>query len=221
MKARRTFLVCLLLSILSSHSFAERMGSTRGSGDSTGWSFSPAINGGYNNLLDGYDGYDNLGNLGLDLYMQPGPVDERDSMNSWRNTMLFRLSVDWFPLQVPDGVYGLKEDIYSLNGSFLYAFRKNQAFDPTAWRPFLGAGIGYYRDIVELDTPATGKITGKDNHFGFNFNAGLFYPFSLGSLPLCWIPEVRYHRIKYVDEYSGNITYQLGLAYWPRLKRGS
>src|SRR5437588_3245960 len=82
------------------------------------WILAPGINAGYNKLLTGYEGYENLGNLGLDLYIQP--PRETPQRTSWYHNVLFRFSFDYFPLQVPKGNFGLTEDIYSLNFSFLY-----------------------------------------------------------------------------------------------------
>jgi hypothetical protein len=177
------------------------------------WLFAPAVNGGKNKLLTGYDGYEDLGNLGGDLYMQP-PADPDGG--AWRDLCLIRLSFDWFPLQVPKGVNGLEEDIYSINASLLYKinFRKSSG-RIRSWQPFLGFGAGLYQDRIVLDTPATGKVSSNENHFGWGLSGGVLLPVFGKHFPFRLIPEVRYHRIKYVEGFATNMTYQVGLAYWP------
>jgi len=135
------------------------------------WIFAPAINGGKNKLLKGYEGYDDLGNAGVDLYISR----VKDGIKSgWADNILSRLSFDYFPLQVPKGVLNLEEDMFSVNFSLLYQFKKPDNFDVPRFIPFLGVGIGTYQDRVTLNSPATGRVEGKTNSFGLLASVGLF-----------------------------------------------
>jgi hypothetical protein len=177
----------------------------------TPWSFVLALNGGYNQLLKGYKGYENLGNAGLDLYVRPSRSYLEDP--GWKDRLIFRLSVDYFPLQVPEGVYGITEDIYGLHGAIMVRFHRLSFPETRQWVPFTGVGLGTYFDQVTLDTPATGKVSGIHRSLGANASIGLFSP-RMGSR---WqiIPEIRFHILKIPDAaWSMNMTYQVGLAYW-------
>ncbi len=174
------------------------------------WLFLLTVNGGYNQLLKGYKGYDNLGNAGIDLYMRPGRL--RVEAPGWKEHLMFRLSADYFPLQVPEGVYGLTEDMYGISGALLFKAFTLSRPESDQWVPFLGIGVGHYLDRVTLDTPASGKIAGTHNHFGANASLGLFTPVFFGRLHL--IPEIRFHTLKIPDDsWSMNLTYQAGLAF--------
>lgn len=181
------------------------------------WKFHPAMHGGYNVLLEGFDGYDDLGNFGFDLYADP-PEAKKFGSGATEN-LLMRISSDWFPLQVPEGVNGLKEDIYALNADCLYRINVNRDRMLSSWNPFLGFGIGLYQDRISLDTPATGKVTGTENYFGVNLSAGVLPPVFSESLPFRLIPEIRYHRIKFESAFVTSMVYQVGIAYWPGKKQ--
>lgn len=169
----------------------------------------PEAHAGYNQLVRGYKGYKNLGNAGVDVYMTLS--DNTDREPSWRDNFVLRLSADYFPMQVPAGVYNLTEDMYSVNASFLYRFQDYYKITEDAWVPFLGAGFGEYFDRIKLDTPATGTVTGTHTSFGFNLSLGFNSPRLMGSWRLT--PEVRIHAIRAPDNYYAvNTAYQLGLS---------
>ncbi len=196
-------------------SHASRIAET--SEGSQRWHFYPAVHGGYNKLLEGFDGYEDLGNLGFDFYADP-PERNNFGASSLEN-LLMRISSDWFPLQVPDGTLGLEEDLYALNADLLYRINVKRNHAPSSWNPFVGVGMGIYHDRITLDTPATGKVTGTDNHFGMNLSAGILLPVFSESFPFRLIPEIRYHRIRFASDYVTSMAYQVGLAYWPREKK--
>jgi hypothetical protein len=172
------------------------------------YSFSPGINGGYTDLLRGYPDYENLGNLGLDLYMRPPPPLEA----RWTQHMMFRLSADYFPLQVPNYVYNTTEDLFSLNGTVLWRFTDFAGKETEKWIPFLGLGAGLYWDSTRVNTPASGKVHGTEMYLGANGAAGVFLP-CFGNWRL--VPEIRYHAIRQLENYwASHISYQIGLVYW-------
>jgi hypothetical protein len=174
----------------------------------SGWNFSPAFNGGYTSLLHGYKGYKNLGNAGLDLYMRP-PVPQ---FPRWYNHMIFRLSADYFPLQVPSQVVGITEDIYALTGTALWRFSNASEAEHNQWIPFLGAGVGVYWDSVTVDTLATGKVKDAEQYLGVTGALGVMLP-TWG--PIRIIPEIRYHTLREAGRYwASHMTYQIGAALW-------
>lgn len=175
----------------------------------------PALNVGYNKLLKGYDGYKNLGNAGADLYIH-NPQEKVGDFD-WSDHFAFRFSFDYFPLQVPEGVNGVTEDIFAYSGAVIYKFFRKGDLNPR-WIPMLGVGAGLYEDRITLDTKATGKVTGKQKLFGENASLALVTPEVKLLIPVRFIPEVRYHRIKNVRDNSTNITFQLAISYWPRQK---
>lgn len=174
----------------------------------TGWNISPALNGGYTQLIKGYEDYTNLGNAGIDLYMRP-PVPQ---FPKWHSRMMFRLSVDYFPLQVPDDVVGITHDLYSLNGTVLWRFMDMSQAEHHQWVPFVGGGVGMYLDRITLEMPASGKISGTKRYLGGTASVGVQIP-CIGSIRL--VPELRYHAILEPDNFwAQHVTYQLGAALW-------
>lgn len=180
------------------------------SDDDKHWILRPAVGLGYNNMMKGYDGYENLGNFGLDFYIQR----RSGHKDSWGRNLYLRLSMDYAPLQVPEGNNGLTEDLYGANASLLYMFNKIGRFRPS-WIPFIGGGYGAYRDVVELDTRATGKITTKESYHGFVASFGVSLPNMKLGIPFRLIPEIRYHQYKTLEEPASHMTYQLGIMFWP------
>jgi len=179
----------------------------------TPWLIAPTISVGYNKLLVGYEGYGNNFNLGGDVYLE-APRETRFP-SVWHHNFLFRVSAEHFPMKVPEGVLGLKEDIFSLNGALLYQFRTIDGLKGSNWVPFVGLGMGLYVDRVSLDTPATGKINSSHNSVGLNGSIGLRMPRMKFIIPFRLIPEVRYHRIQVPRGWVTNATYQLGISFWP------
>lgn len=177
------------------------------------WIFRPAINAGYNKLLSGYEGYEDLGNIGLDLYLRRV---SSESFTSWVNHLIFRLSLDYFPLQVPSGLNGITEDLYSANFSILYeipSIGRKQFWFPI----FLGAGYARYQDKITIDNSTSGKVSDKNNYNGFVFSWGANLP-AYKYFPFKTVPEMRYHRYKRLEDKASHMTYQLGVILWPREK---
>jgi len=174
------------------------------------WSISPGINGGLNKMVSGYDNYEDLGKVGIDVYFRP-PLPTVGAL-TWKDKMMFRASVDYFPLQVPDGTFGLTEDIYALTGTMIIK-RQNFFFDEADQLiPFLGIGAGIYWDRIELDTPASGKVTGMDAYFGVTGSFGFLFP-TVSNLQ--FVPEIRFHGIRSEGNFwATHVTYQAGLILW-------
>jgi hypothetical protein len=174
------------------------------------WTFIPAGHGGQNKLGSNYDGYEDLGAGGFDVYFNP-PLPEFEEPD-WRHKLMFRLSGDYFPLQVPEGVYGLTEDIYSLNCGIVKKFMHFRKPEGRQWTPFLAGGFGVYWDRITLDTPASGKVTGMHTYFGFNGGAGLMFPSILG---LRLVPEFRWHGMRPAGNvWVTNTVYQGSVMLW-------
>lgn len=222
----KKFLLCAFILFSTSSIFAATLGGVKnkktGSSGSVSasfpkqhrWTFRPAVNFGYNKLLSGYDGYDDLGNAGLDLYMRRESLDDAVS---WGDNLFFRLSVDYFPLQVPQGLNGIQEDLYAANLSILYDVHKLGRFQlPYPW--FLGAGYGVYRDKVTLSNNTSGKVSTTHTFNGFVLSTGFTIP-PLKYFPFKLVPEIRYHRYKRLKGNASNMTYQLGVVLWPREKK--
>lgn len=174
-----------------------------------GWNVSPGVSAGYTIPLHGYPNYLNSYNGALDIYFRP-PVPQ---FPDWTTRLAFRLSGEYFALEVPKEVKGVTEDLYGFTGTVLYRFvnfagqQENEKFVP-----FMGGGVGYYWDRITIDHPATGKKTGSNGYFGYTGSAGLMLP-AFGNFRL--IPEVRYHALDQWKVYwASHMTYQLALVYW-------
>jgi hypothetical protein len=176
----------------------------------TRWIIAPGFNGGITKMNNGYDGYDDLGHAGFDVYFNPPrPLYEPPT---WRNRLYWRLSADYFPLQVPEGVYGVTEDIYSINNAVGFKFLSFNRREEKQIVPFVAGGFGVYWDRIELDTPASGKVTGMHNYFGVNASAGFFLP-SLWNIRL--VPEIRWHGMRTTGNYwATHYTFQGSLVLW-------
>lgn len=176
------------------------------------WVFSPALYGGYLDPLDGYPRFESFASGGLDIYVRP-PVPQFPRAT---DKFIGRISFNYFPLQVPDEVRGVMEDIYSLDLSVLYRLTGFQGRpENSRWVPFVGGGIGVYQDVIKTNHPAFsayGELKSRETYMGVNASGGFMLP-CLGRLRL--IPEVRYHAMKIENgEWATHISYQLGLAYW-------
>jgi hypothetical protein len=172
------------------------------------WDVFPAANIGYNQLLKGYQGYENLGNAGVDLYVLRRPPEVEEPKGSDR--LGFRISADYFPLQVPEGVYNTTEDIFSLNAAVLYRFYSLYRPEQTQYIPFVGIGAGAYRDVVTVDTPASGKVSGTHSYLGFSGSLGVFLPV-MGAVRFA--PEIRLHALRIPDNgLALNMTYQVAAS---------
>jgi hypothetical protein len=172
------------------------------------WLFMPAVNGGYHQLIEGYDGYSDLGNAGLDLYIGRSPAPEEFTME---DRVMLRISADYFPLQVPEGTNGLEEDVYALTASAVVKMHSSLRSELRQWVPFLGFGAGMYWDYVTLDTPASGKVSGTHNIPGFNVSVGVMSP-AAGILRL--VPEVRFHALRTPgNNWAHSVAYQAALLF--------
>ena len=174
-----------------------------------GWNISPGFNGGYTDVGTGYQGYENLGNGGIDIYFRP-PIPQFP--NKWDDRMVFRLSFDYFPLQVPDDVYYTTEDLYTLSGTVLYRLTSFSGTpEHKRFVPFLGAGPALEWDHVSVKSPALNE-EGKYLHLGLTASAGIMLPTIAG---VRLIPEVRYFTMKEPDKlWTSHVSYNLGLSYW-------
>lgn len=213
-RRRRSLLVLAALVLLSARPGAAEEGISPSDDDaqslSARWSLLPSVHGGYAQMLRGYKGYDNLGGAGIDLYIRRTTPPLPDP--SWGDNFLFRLSAEYFPLQVPEGNNGLEEDLYGFTAGVVYKFQDINEPEAGQWIPFLGLGAGSYLDLRTLDTRASGKVSGQDSYLGVNASAGAFLPF-IGRLRLT--PEVRFHAVRTPNaDWATHIAYQLGLTAW-------
>jgi hypothetical protein len=184
--------------------FAKREGRGRG------WAVGVSPSLGYNQLIKGYKGYSNLGSAGIDLWVRP--VRPRVEAPSFRYNFLFRLSAEYLPMKVPDGNYGLQEDMFDATASVLYRLRSFAGPEADHWIPFTGLGGGVYSDWTRLDTPASGKISGMHHYSGAVFSLGAFSPRWRNIFQ--FVPEVRFHMLRIPDsKWSMNLVYQAGLYY--------
>lgn len=174
-----------------------------------GWNISPGVSGGYTLPMHGYPEYPNSYNGALDIYFRP-PVPQ---FPTWTTRLAFRLSGEYFALEVPKEVKGVTEDLYGLTGTVIYRFVnfKGQPEDKR-FVPFFGGGFGVYWDRTMIDHPATGKTSGVSTYIGYTGSAGLMLP-AFGNLRI--IPEVRYHALdQWKVFWASHMTYQIGLVYW-------
>jgi len=175
----------------------------------------PAFNFGLNKLGKGYEGYEDLGNAGLDLYIHP--FRAVTAPTKAKQNMLVRLSFDYFPLQVPKQNLGLKEDMYAATLAFVYQFHRLNRQSEQKWLPMVSIGYGRYFDVVKLKTAATGSVERNRQYSGYNASIAVAMPW-FRNVPIRVIPEIRYHRVEVVDSIATNMTYQIGLSYWPERK---
>ncbi len=155
---------------------------------------------GMSNLIKGYDNYrKNYSDFGIDVRFMP----ERDKLPL---RFSCRISLEYFPLVVPEGTYGLKENIYALSSAILVNFYKHRYFDS-----YIGFGPGFYFDYIKLSTPITGDISGMYNYFGFNISLGT--SFKIGyNVMLC--PEVRMHSLVGQEYIATYMSFQCGILYY-------
>lgn len=160
---------------------------------------------GFNSLSKGYPGYSNYFSLGADLYIVPEPKISA-LLPSWKDNFFYRVSVDYFPLIVPDGTYNTNEDIFGLSGDILYSIYKSKKK-----KLFAGVGLGGYFDWVRVDTPATGSRSATYWFFGLKPSLG--YAIRV-SPDIELIPEIRAHFIWTANDYfATNTVYQIGVCY--------
>jgi hypothetical protein len=163
-----------------------------------------SLNAGQNYFQKGFPGYGNSQYFGADFYMPRGSIGTH-----WWSRYSWRLSADYFPLVLPEGVYGTTEDLFDVSISQIYFFPVNDACTSTI---FAGIGFGGYFDQIRLDTPATGARSNTSFFPGASLSAGWGYKLT-DSIEL--VAEGRTHFL-YVsrDYFTVNTSVHLGLAWW-------
>jgi hypothetical protein len=200
MKTKKPFAVifcsCALL-FLSSLSFClEQFTDTE---FHSKYCLSPNI--GLNLLQKGFPGYTNNYCVGADFYMSSEALGE-----SWWSA--WRLSSDYFPLVVPEGVYGTTEDMFDISFSKVYIFPLTES---QRSQLFTGIGIGLYGDWIRLDTPATGAMSNISYYPGLSASFGIRIKLK-GSMEL--VPEIRSHFVYTANNYfTVNTSIGLGVLW--------
>lgn len=163
------------------------------------------VNVGTTYLNKGYPGYQSASPyIGADVFFPRSYVGSR-----WFSRFSWRLSLDYFPLVLPEGVYGTTEDLIALSISQVYYFPLNAAGTSTL---SAGFGLGGYFDWIRLETPATGSQSHVSFHPGAVFSAGWGYKLR-DSLEIG--PEVRVHCAHVARDYfSVNTSILLGVSWW-------
>jgi hypothetical protein len=174
-----------------------------------GGTFHPESAGGLTIPLDGYKNYDNSPNASLDVYFRP-PVPQ---FPEWSDRMMFRLSGEYFPLEVPSEVKGVVEDLYALTGTVLFRImRMDGTPENKRWIPYIGGGAGVFWDRIKLDYPGMSSTDSVDTFFGLTGSVGILLP-AIG--PIRMVPEVRYYSFKRSNGiWANHMSYQIGLVYW-------
>ncbi|MDD5492240.1 MAG: hypothetical protein PHV60_06135, partial [bacterium] len=136
---------------------------------------------GRNKLISGYKDYTDNYSGHLELRMGLAAVKERPDI-------LFSLNYDYMPMILPDGIYGMSERIASINLNAYYVFYAQRKLNF-----FVGPGVGYYLDLLSMDTPASGKLEYQYRFVGFNLGiGGQYYIDKFITL----IPLLRYHQVR-------------------------
>ena len=94
----------------------------------TTYKISVGLNGGYNSLMKGYSGYKNNYSSSLDVKFA---IFIDNEPTKWA----IRISGELFPMELPEGIYGMYEDIFATHINVLYIF-----FEDGKINPFLGLG---------------------------------------------------------------------------------
>lgn len=174
-----------------------------------GWNMAFGPTAGYTDVLNGYQDYTNLGNVGLDVYFRP-PIPQ---FPRWYDRFMFRLSADYFPLQVPDYVPYTTEDLYTMSATVLV---RMMSFSGTPehqrFTPFIGIGPAMGWDRISVKHPAV-NASGTFFHLGYSASGGIMLP-TVGGFRL--IPEIRYQSMNEPNQYwTSHISYMVGITYWP------
>ncbi len=154
---------------------------------------------GMNYLQRGYDSYKkNYPDFGVDLKV----IRKRETQTTLYD---YRISFEYFPLVVPEGTYGLTEDIYAFSGALLFNFYHHEYFTSYA-----GIGPGLYLDHIRLDTPVSGEKSTMYAYVGVNASVGLIintkYGFKI-------YPEVRYHSMSGQGYFTTHMSIQCGIMF--------
>ncbi len=155
---------------------------------------------GENFLLKGYDQRKKSNIFG------GGEVDAGLAEKGYIPKYRLRLSVDYIPLTVLDGPYGMSESLRAITLGFVFNPRPDARVSY-----FIGPGVGYYFDAISLDTPATGQLSHTYNFLGFNISGGVRIRLS----PRLFLsPELRYHMVREPDPFwATHLNFQIGLNY--------
>jgi len=197
----------LLLSVLTASGRAQWY-SNKVSGKSD-TRFLAGLNAGINTLNQAnYPGYTDFYNFGLDVLILPdysrssekGMFEKK--RDAWVKNIYYRVSIDYFPLIVPDGTYGTVHDIYGYSISAIYGFLNRKKINA-----FAGFALGSYNDRITVTTPNVNSTSSFSN-IGFNISLGMgFEPIPLVRI----VPEIRQHFISLGSATAGNMTAQVAL----------
>ena len=161
---------------------------------------------GINALQKGYAGYKDNIYLGSDLYIMPEQKTFLYGKADWKEKMFYRVSFEFFPLIVPDGVYKTTEDMLAFTGDLMYS-----AYRTPNVNVFAGLGLGIYDDWIRVNTPATGAVSGMSWFFGIKPSIGAGFKVS-PSIEI--IPEIRMHYLFAGKGYlATNMTYQTAICW--------
>jgi hypothetical protein len=185
----------------------------RRGGCGSGLRFYPGFHSGFNHLVRNYEGYGSLWLAGLDLNLLTS-TRNRGNDSACSDRIMLRLSMDYAPLKVPDGNYGLSEQIVNPYFSVVYRFGSPLMSRLNAWTPFVGAGAGAVFDMVKLDTPATGAASGTATLFDISVTGGVLGPELFEAVR--FTPEVRVHLTGVPNGWALNAVYMVGLTYAPQ-----
>ncbi|MEI8217573.1 MAG: hypothetical protein WCG51_00820 [Elusimicrobiota bacterium] len=167
-------------------------------------SYIMSVNAGTNLLQSGFPSYGSSPYFGADFYIPQGSLG-----GHWWSRYAWRVSVDYFPMVLPAGVYGTTEDMFDIALSQVFFFPVNDSCTSSL---FAGIGFGGYADWIRIDTPATGARSNISYSPGVSLSAGWGYKIS-NSLEL--VPEARAHFVYASREYfTVNTSIHLGVAWW-------
>jgi hypothetical protein len=160
---------------------------------------------GYNFLQKGYPGYQNGLFLGTDLYIKL-PMSSEDTWGSkWKENLIYRVSFQYFPLTVPEGVYNTTEDLFSFSADLLV-----RVYDVGTVNLFAGLGLGMYIDWIRLDTPGTGKRSSQYYYWGLKPSIGARIKYNED---IEIIPEIRANFVNTMNAYfATNTSINIGIV---------
>ncbi|MDD5131363.1 MAG: hypothetical protein PHH44_01755 [bacterium] len=154
---------------------------------------------GRNKLLAGYEDYTDNYSGHLEVRMGLAAVKERPDI-------VISLNYDFMPLILPDGIYGMSENIISINLNAYYVFYAQRKLNF-----FAGPGIGYYFDTLTMDTPASGKLEHQYRFVGYNLGVGAQYYLDKF---ITLIPLLKYHQINEPGSFKAkHLVFQVGFNY--------
>jgi hypothetical protein len=200
------FLVFLLLSVynLYAASFNDDFGGIEDdalSFEKTKYDIGFAASGffGMNDPGSGYQGYSTN---------PAGGGDFRILFKGRKGVKFFTsLGIDYFPLALPETQCELTENILVMYSNLTVNFLRWQKFIP-----FMGFGLGFYRDTLSQEVRNFGSFTASHTYFGFNGHVGL----EVRITPYISIaPRYTRHVISEAGIYAGISVYSLnGIFYF-------